>query len=54
MLVARGETVLGACRTSSKELDASGCEVVTGVDVTRDAAEPAIAKALGSRTTSTF
>lgn len=49
-LVARSETVLGACRTSSKELDAIGCEVVTGADVTSDAAGPAISKALGSRT----
>ena len=33
---ARGNDVVAACRTSSRELDAVGCRVVEGVDVSRD------------------
>lgn len=43
----RGDRVFAACRTSSKELDALGCTVVKGIDVSSDAAGPAIEKALG-------
>ena len=33
---ARGEDVVAACRTTSPELDAVGCRVVEGIDVSRD------------------
>lgn len=46
-LVQRGETVYAACRSSSKELDASGAKVVTGVDVGKDGAAAVLAQALG-------
>lgn len=46
-LHARGETVLAACRARSAELEAVGCRIVEGVDVTSDAAGPTIEKALG-------
>lgn len=34
--VARGATVFGLCRNSSSELDASGAQVVAGIDVTSE------------------
>jgi NAD(P)-dependent dehydrogenase (short-subunit alcohol dehydrogenase family) len=46
-LHARGEAVFAACRARSKELDAVGCTVVEGVDVSSDEAGPTIEKALG-------
>ena len=46
-LHARGETVFAACRERSAELDAVGCHVVDGVDVTSSKAGPIIEKALG-------
>ena len=32
----RGDTVIAACRSSSRELDAVGCRVAEGIDVSRD------------------
>jgi NAD(P)-dependent dehydrogenase (short-subunit alcohol dehydrogenase family) len=51
-LLGRGDTVIAACRKRSKELDELGrtgerLRVVDGVDITSDAAGPAIAAALG-------
>jgi NAD(P)-dependent dehydrogenase (short-subunit alcohol dehydrogenase family) len=46
-LRARGETVLAACRRRSAELDAVGCRVVEGVDVTADSAAKTLEKELG-------
>jgi NAD(P)-dependent dehydrogenase (short-subunit alcohol dehydrogenase family) len=48
-LQARGENVVAACRQSSPELDAVGCTVVAGVDVTSDDAGAALDRALGDR-----
>jgi NAD(P)-dependent dehydrogenase (short-subunit alcohol dehydrogenase family) len=44
-LVARGEDVIAACRTASKELDALALRVVAGVDVTSDAGAKALVAA---------
>jgi len=38
LVLARGDSVVAACRTASEELRATGADVVEGVDVTRDAA----------------
>jgi NAD(P)-dependent dehydrogenase (short-subunit alcohol dehydrogenase family) len=46
-LKARGDTVIAACRSSSKELDAIGVRVEKGVDVTNDANVAALAQRLG-------
>ena len=46
-LSARGETVVAACRRTSPELDDLRCEVVEGVDVTRDDAGAVLDRALG-------
>lgn len=46
-LHARGDTVLAACRKKSKELEAVGCRVIEGVDVSSDTAGPTIEKAIG-------
>jgi NAD(P)-dependent dehydrogenase (short-subunit alcohol dehydrogenase family) len=48
-LVARGDAVIGACRRSSRELDESGAEVVTGVDVTSDEGVSKLVTAVGDR-----
>ncbi len=45
-LQARGDAVVAACRRSSPELDATGCTVADGVDVTRDDAGAVLARAL--------
>ena len=45
-LLAKGETVIAACRKRSPELDALGVEVVAGVDVTDDAKVAVLSKAL--------
>ena len=49
-LHARGDTVIAACRTSTPELDAVGCEVVDGIDVASDDVGKALDAALGDRT----
>lgn len=46
----RGDRVYATCRTSSKELDALGVNVVSGVEVTNDDAADVIARALGDAT----
>ena len=43
---ARGEDVVAACRTSSPGLDAVGCRVVEGIDVSRDDVGSALEGAL--------
>lgn len=43
----RGDDVVAACRKSSPELDALGVRVVSGVEMTSDAAAKAIEAALG-------
>ena len=43
----RGDGVIATCRTSSAELDAIGCRVVEGIDVTRDDVGEALDAALG-------
>lgn len=48
-LHARGEDVVAGCRTTSPELDAVGCAVAEGVDVTSDDLGAALAHALGER-----
>lgn len=48
-LSARGDDVIGACRTASTELRALKLEVIEGVDVTSDAAVSDLAKALTGR-----
>lgn len=45
----RGEDVVAACRTSSPELDGLGLTVVSGVELTSDAAAAAIEGALGDK-----
>lgn len=47
---ARGDEVIAACRTGSKELAELGVKVVEGVDVTDDAGHAALAKATEGRT----
>jgi NAD(P)-dependent dehydrogenase (short-subunit alcohol dehydrogenase family) len=42
LLVGRGEDVIAACRTPSKELDALALRVVAGVDVTSEAGAKAL------------
>jgi NAD(P)-dependent dehydrogenase (short-subunit alcohol dehydrogenase family) len=46
-LKARGEDVIAACRTPSKDLEALGAKVVAGVDVTTEAGAKALAAAAG-------
>ena len=46
---ARGEHVIGACRTASRELQALGVEVVDGVDVTKASAAEALSRATEGR-----
>jgi NAD(P)-dependent dehydrogenase (short-subunit alcohol dehydrogenase family) len=45
-LHARGDTVIAACRTSSPELDAVGCRVIDGIDVSSDDVVEALDAAL--------
>lgn len=45
----RGEDVVAACRTRSPELDGLGVTVVSGVEMTSDAAASAIDDALGDK-----
>ena len=49
-LHARGDTVIAACRTSSPELAAIGCEVFDGIDVASDDVGEALDAALGDHT----
>ncbi|OZY86579.1 short-chain dehydrogenase [Cellvibrio mixtus] len=44
--LAQGWQVIGICRTTSPELDASGAQVISGVDVTNTAAIAALAQQL--------
>jgi len=48
-LHARGDTVIAACRRSTPELDAVGCEVVADVDVSSDEVGEVLDAALGDR-----
>ena len=48
-LLGRGVEVVAACRSSSTELDASGAEVITGIDVTDNDSVAKLAAALGDR-----
>ena len=48
-LAARGDSVIGVCRQASDELQASGAEIVSGVDVGDGASMPALKKAVGDR-----
>lgn len=48
-LMARGEHVVAACRTSSKALDATGAEVVTNVDVGNEVGINHLRLAVGDR-----
>jgi NAD(P)-dependent dehydrogenase (short-subunit alcohol dehydrogenase family) len=45
-LEARGDTAIAVCRSSSKDLDALGVRVESGVDITRDPDVAALAKKL--------
>ena len=47
-LSARGETVVAACRRTSPALDDLRCEMVEGVDLTRDDAGAVLDRALGA------
>ena len=46
----RGDTVIAACRKGAPELDATGAQVIEGVDVTSDDAVAALAETLDGRT----
>jgi NAD(P)-dependent dehydrogenase (short-subunit alcohol dehydrogenase family) len=48
-LAARGDDVIAACRGSSPELEASGAEVIEGVEVSDDAAVAKLETMLGGR-----
>lgn len=48
-LHARGEAVVASCRRSSPALDAIGCEVVEGIDVTHEDVGAVLDRALGDR-----
>ena len=49
-LMARGDTVIAACRAASRDLDATGAEVIEGLDVTSDDSVAALAGRLEGRT----
>jgi NAD(P)-dependent dehydrogenase (short-subunit alcohol dehydrogenase family) len=49
VLKKRGDTVVAACRSSSRELDALGLEVVSGVDVSEDGGINQLVQAVGGR-----
>lgn len=46
-LLARGDTVIGLCRRTSKELATSGAQVIEGIDVTSDASMRELRTRLG-------
>ncbi|MDC8832041.1 SDR family oxidoreductase [Alteromonas gilva] len=46
----RGDTVIGVCRSASDELNQSGAEVITGVDVSQGADIEQLKAELGDRT----
>ena len=48
-LLERNVAVIAACRSSSAELDASGAEVVPGIDVTDDGSVDTLATTVGER-----
>ena len=48
-LLGRQVEVVAACRSSSPELDASGAQVIAGIDVTEDDAVARLAAAIGDR-----
>jgi NAD(P)-dependent dehydrogenase (short-subunit alcohol dehydrogenase family) len=48
-LRARGDTVIAACRKASRDLEATGAEIVEGVDVTSDDSVAALADAVADR-----
>jgi NAD(P)-dependent dehydrogenase (short-subunit alcohol dehydrogenase family) len=48
-LTERGHDVIAACRTSTRELEALGVEVVDGVDLTSDACTTRLSGAVGER-----
>lgn len=48
-LRARGQSVVAACRVSSKALEHMGAEVVTGVDVSKDEGIARLKEAVGQR-----
>ena len=48
-LVGRGDTVIAACRAASRELEATGAEIIEGVDVTSDDSVAALLGALEGR-----
>jgi NAD(P)-dependent dehydrogenase (short-subunit alcohol dehydrogenase family) len=48
-LVARGDTVIGVCRTPSEELQASGATVISGIDVGDGASMPDLKQAVGDQ-----
>jgi NAD(P)-dependent dehydrogenase (short-subunit alcohol dehydrogenase family) len=45
----RGEHVIGACRTASRELEALGAEIVEGVDVAKASGAEALRRAMDGR-----
>lgn len=47
-LHARGDSVFATCRRTTEELDAIGCKVIEGVDVTDDAVGQRILDAIGA------
>ena len=49
-LMARGDTVIAACRAASRDLDATGAEVIEGLDVTSDDSVAALEGRLEGRT----
>jgi NAD(P)-dependent dehydrogenase (short-subunit alcohol dehydrogenase family) len=48
-LLKRGVSVMGACRSSSPELDSSGAEVISGVEATDDDSVKTLVSAVGDR-----
>ena len=47
--LARGESVIGVCRNSSKELEESGAEIIDGVDVATEEGCNRLREALGNK-----
>ncbi|NVK58077.1 MAG: SDR family oxidoreductase [Alteromonadaceae bacterium] len=50
LYLARGDTVIGVCRSASDELNSSGAEVITGVDVSQDSGVEKLKTELSGRT----
>jgi NAD(P)-dependent dehydrogenase (short-subunit alcohol dehydrogenase family) len=48
-LTERGDSVIGVCRETSDDLQASGATVVSGIDVSDGTSMPALKKAVGDR-----